>query len=89
MPEEMRKGANPHYSAACWLTPLKREKVRDAISQTAKALPKLTESFQPCAEEAASGTRLMDLYADQVDFNVFNKRRENALGIRRTELNTT
>ncbi|KAJ3506660.1 hypothetical protein NMY22_g17177 [Coprinellus aureogranulatus] len=30
----------------------------------------------------------MDLYADQVDFNVFNKRRENALDVRRTELNT-
>ncbi|KAJ3533031.1 hypothetical protein NMY22_g7503 [Coprinellus aureogranulatus] len=88
MPEAMRKGAKPHYSAACWLTPLKREKVWDAISQTAKALPKLTESFQPCAEEAAPGTRLMDLYADQVDFNVFNKRRENALDVRHTELNT-
>ncbi|KAJ3499228.1 hypothetical protein NMY22_g19531 [Coprinellus aureogranulatus] len=73
---------------ACWLTPLKREKVQDAISQTAKVLPKLTESFQPCAEEAAPGTRLMDLYADQVDFNVFNKRWENALDVCRTELNT-
>ncbi|KAJ3511108.1 hypothetical protein NMY22_g15758 [Coprinellus aureogranulatus] len=88
LPEGMRKGAKPHYSTACWLTPLKREKVRDAISQTAKVLPKLTESFQPCAEEAAPGTRLMDLYADQVDFNVFNKRWENALDVRRTELNT-
>ncbi|KAJ3518375.1 hypothetical protein NMY22_g13710 [Coprinellus aureogranulatus] len=85
MPEGMRKGAKPHYSTACWLTPLKREKVRDAISQTAKALPKLTESFQPCAEEAAPGTRLMDLYADQVT-RVY--RRENALDVRRTELNT-
>ncbi|KAJ3537348.1 hypothetical protein NMY22_g5628 [Coprinellus aureogranulatus] len=88
MPEGMWKGAKPRYSAACWLTPLKREKVRDAISQTAKALPRLTESFQPCVEEAAPGTRLMDLYADQVGFNVFNKRRENTLDVRRTELNT-
>ncbi|KAJ3521668.1 hypothetical protein NMY22_g12216 [Coprinellus aureogranulatus] len=88
MPEGMWKGAKPHYSAACWLTPLKREKVRDAISQTVKALPKLTESFQPCAEKAAPGTRLMDLYVDQVDFDVFNKHQEDALGARRTELNT-
>ncbi|KAJ3519912.1 hypothetical protein NMY22_g12985 [Coprinellus aureogranulatus] len=79
MPEDMRKGAKPHYSTACWLTPLKREKVREAISQTVKVLPKLTESFQPCAEEATPGTRLMDLYADQVDFNVFNKRWEDTL----------
>ncbi|KAJ3501807.1 hypothetical protein NMY22_g18800 [Coprinellus aureogranulatus] len=88
MPKGVQKGSKPYYSAACWLTPLKREKVRDAISQTAKALPKLTESFQPCAEEASPGTQLMDLYTGQVDFNVFNKRWEDALGTHRTELNT-
>ena len=30
----------------------------------------------------------MDLFAAQVDFNVFDKRKEDALGARRTELNT-
>ncbi|KAJ3514282.1 hypothetical protein NMY22_g14791 [Coprinellus aureogranulatus] len=88
MPKGMRKGSKPHYSVACWLTPLKREKVRDAISQTVKVLPKVTESFQPCAEEASPGTQLMDLYTGQVDFNVFNKRWEDALGTHHTELNT-
>ncbi|KAJ3502826.1 hypothetical protein NMY22_g18454 [Coprinellus aureogranulatus] len=33
MPEEMQKGAKHHYSIACWLTPLKQEKVWD-VEQT-------------------------------------------------------
>ncbi|TEB20215.1 hypothetical protein FA13DRAFT_1801198 [Coprinellus micaceus] len=88
MPEEYREGASPHYGATCFLAPAKRGLVKDSIAQTTRSLGKLTEKFEPCADEASPGTRVMDLYGAQIHFNSFDRYGENPLDRRRQELNT-
>jgi hypothetical protein len=88
MPEEFRGGAKPHLGAACHLHRRRQGVVQDAISQTVRSLGKLMEDFEPCANEASPGSRMMDLYGAQVHFNQYDSYGEEPLKRRRTELNT-
>jgi hypothetical protein len=88
MPEEFRGGAKPHLGAACHLHRRRQGTVQDAISQTVRSLGKLTQDFEPCANEASPGSRMMDLYRAQVHFNWYDSYGEEPLKRRRTELNT-
>ncbi|KAF6757719.1 hypothetical protein DFP72DRAFT_1065511 [Ephemerocybe angulata] len=72
---EFRSAAVPNYRAVIWLPRHGHQRtVRDAITQTSAQLGELTEVFAPCAEENAPGSRLMDLYSERVEFNVYTRK---------------